>query len=211
MNDMSPAIVPKSDQLNTDDLLAGPRTIRITAVSIRPGTEQPVSISFEGDGGKPYKPCKSMCRVMVHAWGADASKYIGRSLTLYADPKVTWGGMAVGGIRISHMSDIDGKITMALTVTKNNKRPFTVVPLVSEAAPAAAPTPAKKSVAQWLDDLEAEIDATTEPRLVSEILERPDVVKATTALKGDAHARLTQLIAKAQAREFGDIGEGAET
>ena len=132
MNDMSAVIVPRSDQLNADSLLAGPITITISKVEIRPGTEQPVSIFYENDGGKPYKCCKSMARVLVHCWGPDASKYVGRSLTLYCDPEVKWGGLAVGGIRISHMSHISAQQVMALTVTKGNKRPFTVRPLVVE-------------------------------------------------------------------------------
>lgn len=131
MNDMAQTIIPKSDQLNADDLIAGPITIKITGVTIRSGQEQPISIHFEGDNGKPYKACKSMCRVMVNAWGADSKKYVGRSLTLYRDPSVKWGGMDVGGIRISHMSDIDGAMTMALTMTKSNRKPFTVKPLVA--------------------------------------------------------------------------------
>src|ERR1700743_808918 len=114
MNDMRAVIIPKSDQINADDLLSGSMTITVTEVSIRPGTEQPVSIHFVGDEGKPYKPCKSMARGMVHCWGRDANKYAGRSMTLYCDPKVMWGGMAVGGIRISHMTDIAGAQTMAL-------------------------------------------------------------------------------------------------
>jgi hypothetical protein len=85
--------------------LTGPITITITGVTVKGGgQEQPVAIHFEGDDGKPYKPCKSMSRVLVSAWGPDSSKYVGRSLTLYCDPKVKWGGMEVGGIRISHMS-----------------------------------------------------------------------------------------------------------
>ncbi len=138
--DMSPAIIPKSDQLNNDDLLTGPITIQITDVAIKPG-EQPVSIFYDGDNGKPYKPCKSMCRVMVSAWGADASKYKGRSMTLYSEPTVKWGGMEVGGIRISHLSDIDSSVTMALTVTKANKKPFTVKPLMATEKKAAPPLP----------------------------------------------------------------------
>ena len=140
MNDMKQAIIPKSDQLNADDLLSGPITVKITGVTVRGGQEQPVAISYEGDSGKPYKACKSMCRVLVSAWGADSSKYVGRSLTLYCDPKVKWGGMEVGGIRISHMSDIDSAITMALTVTRANKKPFTVKPLKGTAAPQEAET-----------------------------------------------------------------------
>lgn len=132
MNDMSAVIIPKSDQTNTDDLLAGPRTITIREVTIRPGTEQPVSIHYEGDNGKPWKPCKSMSRVLVAAWGPDASKYVGRSATLYGDPKVKWGGMAVGGIRVSHLSHIDREMLMALTETKGKRAPFIVKPLVAE-------------------------------------------------------------------------------
>lgn len=134
MNDMATTIIPKSDQLNADDLLAGPKTIKITGVTVKGGAEQPVSIHYENDDGKPYKSCKSMNRVLVMAWGPDSSKYVGRSLTLYCDPKVKWGGMEVGGIRISHMSHIDSPITMALTVTRANKKPYTVKPLTIEPA-----------------------------------------------------------------------------
>jgi hypothetical protein len=130
MNDMASAIIPKSDQLNADDLLTGPINITITDVSVKGGQEQPVAIHYDGDDGKPYKPCKSMSRVLVSAWGPDSSKYIGRSLTLYCDPKVKWGGMEVGGIRISHMTDIDSPLTLALTVTRANKKPYVVKPLV---------------------------------------------------------------------------------
>ncbi len=132
-DDMTSIIQPKSDQLNSDSLLTGPITITITKVELRPGTEQPISVFFEGDGDKPWKPCKSMAKVMTHCWGRYASQYIGRSMTLYCDPKVTWGGMAVGGIRISHMTDINDTQVMALTATKGSKKPFTVKPLVVSA------------------------------------------------------------------------------
>lgn len=150
MNDMTSALEPKSDQLNSDDLLSGPRTIRITDVKIRPGTEQPVSIFFEGDNGKPWKSCKSMGRVLVAAWGADAKQYIGRSVTLYRDPTVKWAGMEVGGIRISHLSDIDNPITMALTATKGSRKPYTVKPLVSSVVATEMP---QAKVDEWLESI----------------------------------------------------------
>jgi hypothetical protein len=127
--DMRDVIIPKSDQLNSDDLIAGPMTVKITGVTIRGGQEQPISIAFEGDNGKPFKPCKSMCRVLVQAWGPDSAKYAGRSMTLYRDPTVKWAGMDVGGIRISHLSDIEKDLTMALTATRGNRKPFTVKPI----------------------------------------------------------------------------------
>lgn len=40
-----------------------------------------------------------------------------------------WGGLEVGGIRISHMSHIDKPVTIALTATRGNKKPVTVKPL----------------------------------------------------------------------------------
>lgn len=138
--DLSPAIVAKSDQLNSDDLISGPITIRITGVTVKPG-EQPVSIHYEGDNGKPYKPGKSMCRVLAQLWGTDGKRFVGRSLTLYRDPTITFGKLAVGGIRISHMSDIDGQANLALTASKGKKAAFVVKPLTVE-APKAAPAPA---------------------------------------------------------------------
>lgn len=128
MTDMLETIIPKSDQTNADDFIGGPRTIKITNVTIAMG-EQPVSIHYEGDNGKPYKPGKSMRRLLVRCWGADANLYAGRSLTLYRDEKVTFGGQQVGGIRISYMSDIEGPITMALTASKAVKKQYVVQPL----------------------------------------------------------------------------------
>jgi hypothetical protein len=123
---MSSVIVPRSDQTNSDDLLSGPRTITITGVDIRPGTEQPVSVHYQGDNDRPWKPCKSQCRVMVALWGPDANVYTGRQLTLYCDPKVKWGGVEVGGIRISHASHMEADRTLSLTVTKGQRKPFVV-------------------------------------------------------------------------------------
>ena len=155
MSDLSSAIQPKVDQLTADDLIAGPITIRISGVSVAATADQPVAISFDGDGGRPWKPCKSMTRVLVHLWGADSSTFVGRSATLYRDPAVLWGGMKVGGVRISHLSDIKGSQTLALTATKGNKKPYTVKPLA--AAPAAAETTPEEIAATlvgWFDEAE---------------------------------------------------------
>ena len=141
--DMTKTIEAKSDQLNADDLISGPRTITVTRVSGNDNADQPVNIYFQGDNGKPFRPCKSMRRVMVHCWGPDATKYVGRSMTIYRDPKVTFGGMQVGGIRISHMSHIERAQTMALTATRAKRAPFKVEVLKGvEAQPTAEPKPA---------------------------------------------------------------------
>ena len=154
MIDISKTVAPKSDQLNADDLIAGPRTITVTSVKLV-AEDQPVAIHFSGDEGKAYKPCKSMRRVLVRAWGADASKYVGRIMTLYLDESVRFGGAAVGGIRISHMSDISGPLTMALTATRAVKKAFTVKPI--SAAPAANPAQYEPDdcTREWIADIAA--------------------------------------------------------
>jgi len=127
MNDvtrLADTIVPKSDQMNADDLIARPVTVKITAVRRGDSPEQPVSI--EVTGHKPYKPCKSMRRVLISAWGDDGRAWVGRSMTLFCDPEVMFGGVKVGGIRISHLSDIQADLQMALTAKKGKRAAYTV-------------------------------------------------------------------------------------
>lgn len=126
MTDLSTTIDPKSDQLNADDLIAGPRTITITRVVGNSDKDQPISIFFEGDKGKPYKPCKSMRRVLVQLWGKDGGAYTGRAMTLYRDPKVKFGDIECGGVRISHLSHIESDIQLVLTATRGKKAPHQV-------------------------------------------------------------------------------------
>lgn len=129
MNTMRSSVVPKSDQLNFEDFIGNHTiTIKITKVVFL-GGDQPFAFHYEGDNGKPYKPCKSMRRIIIYCWGDDGNHYIGRSMTLYGDAKVKFGGLEVGGIRISHMSDISAALTMALTATRASRKPFTVQPL----------------------------------------------------------------------------------
>lgn len=129
MNSLLPTIVPKSDQLNADDMIGGPMTIKVSKVSILGDADQPVAVHFEGDSGRPFKPCKSMRRVMVQIWGEDGNAFVGQRMTLYRDDRVTFGKDAVGGIRISHMSGIDREKTLALMVTRGQRKPYTVRPL----------------------------------------------------------------------------------
>lgn len=132
-------VTPKSNQLNADDLISGPRTITITSVKRSDG-DQPISIGYKGDNGRPYLPCKSMRRVMIHAWGDDGRVWVGKSMTVYNDPEVKWAGVKVGGIRISHLSDISRTMDIALTATKGKRTPYQVKPLtVASAAQPAYP------------------------------------------------------------------------
>lgn len=206
---MAQFIAPKSDQLNSDDLIGGPRTIRITGVSANEGSpEQPVSISFEGDDRKPFKPCKSMRRVMVTVWGPDASKYVGRAMTIYRDPKVQFGGMQVGGIRISHMSDITEKMTMALTASKAKRAPFTVLPLANN----DAVSPNVLTIDRARNDIEAAADLDE----LKSIWTRKSMAPHRTELQADLDKRKAELSNTVsdeaphaeEGRATDDMGEG---
>lgn len=134
MPDLSKTVAPKSDQLNADDLIASPMILKITGVrGIGADNDaQPIAIDYEGGQGRPWKPCKSMRRALIMLWGADGSAYAGRAVQVYCDPNVKFGGIAVGGIRISHASHIDDKVSMMLTASKAKKAPFVVHPLKIE-------------------------------------------------------------------------------
>lgn len=126
--DLSQTIVPKSDQVNADDLIAGPVTVTVHEV-VAGSAEQPVDVRLVEYPGRAYRPSKSMRRVLVSAWGAEASAYAGRRLTLYRNPDITFGRDRVGGIEISHMSHLDKPLTVALTATRGKRKNFTVQPL----------------------------------------------------------------------------------
>lgn len=135
MSNILDTIIAKSDQVTADDLMGGKTlTIKITKVSMIDDA-QPVVFHYEGDNGKPFKPSKGMRRVIVQAWGSDIKVYPGRSLTLFRDDKVKWGGAEVGGVRISHMSHLKEDLVMALTVSKANKKPYRVKPLNTKEQP----------------------------------------------------------------------------
>ena len=128
MIDISQTTKAKADQLNADDLVGGPITVKITGVKVVSG-DQPVIISYEGDNGKPYKPSKSMRRLMIAMWGKDGQEYVGQKLTLYCDPSVKFGKAEVGGIKISHMSNIHEEKVVMLTSTRGRKAPHKVTPI----------------------------------------------------------------------------------
>ena len=155
--DMTKFIASTVDQLTAEDLIGGPLTIKITSIRGTEGAEQPVAIGYEGDDGKPFRPSKTVRRVMVHAWGPDGKSYVGRSLTLYRDENVTYGGRKVGGLRISHMSHIDREMTVVLAATRGKKSSHTVKPLKT-----TPDQPSPERVAQQHDQAPVEEVATSD-------------------------------------------------
>jgi hypothetical protein len=205
--DMSAFIIAKSDQLNSDDLIGGPITVTITSVRGTDASDQPVAVHFDGDDGKPYKPCKSMRRVMVGVWGADASKYAGQSMTLYREPEVQFGGMKVGGIRISHMSGLTEKKTMALTATRGKKGLHTVYPLAD--APAPQPT-GDDPAAKWAGGYIAKLPTLDMDALLAFEAEKSAKLAELKEKRPDLHAQVETAIAERKAELSGTATNAPE-
>lgn len=129
--DITDTLAPNSDQLDAVDLLGGERTFTIERIS-RGNAEQPVNIHL-AEFPRPWRPGKSMRRVLAAAWGTDASVYVGRRVTLYCDPDVIFGKERVGGTRIKAMSHIDGPKRVPLLVSRGKSATYTVEPLPDEA------------------------------------------------------------------------------
>lgn len=127
--DLTESIAPKSDQLDAVDLLSGPRTFTIERVSTH-NAEQPFNFHL-ADFPRVWRPGKSMRRVIVAAWGPTPDAYTGQSVTLFCDPSVQFGGSAVGGTRISHMTGIDKPLKVPLLIKRGQSAIFTVQPLTA--------------------------------------------------------------------------------
>ena len=137
-------LAPDSQQLDAVDLLGGPRTFTVESVS-KGNAEQPVNVHL-AEFDRPWRPGKSMRRVLAACWGTDASQWVGRRVRLYCDPEVIFGRDKVGGTRISHLSHIDKTQRIPLLVSRGKSATYTVEPLTE--------TPAR--------DWRAEADALTD-------------------------------------------------
>jgi len=126
MTDVGFALEAKSDQLNAVDIMGVEPVIRIREVKVRQG-DQPVSVYFDGDHGRPWKPSKGMLRILAGAWGRDSSAWVGKYAQVYFEPSVKYAGKEVGGIRIRALSDIDQRgLSFALRINQKQTEPYHV-------------------------------------------------------------------------------------
>ena len=126
MTDVGFALEAKSDQLNAVDIMGAEPVIRIRDVQVKKG-DQPVSVYFDGDHNRPWKPSKGMLRILAGAWGKDSSQWVGKFAKLYFEPTVMYAGKEVGGIRIRALSDIPKQgMQFALTINRQKREPYHV-------------------------------------------------------------------------------------
>jgi hypothetical protein len=147
--DLTESIAPKSDQLDAIELVSGPRIFTIERVSTH-NAEQPFNFHLEGFP-RVWRPGKSMRRVIVAAWGSSADKYAGQRVELFCDNSVDFGGVAVGGTRISRMSGIDKPLKVPLLIKRGKSAVFTVQPL-ADSTP-TSPAIDNATLAEWIDQL----------------------------------------------------------
>ena len=183
--DMKKYIEPKSDQLNADDLIAGPITVQILAVKETGAKEQPVLIELS-DGKRPWKPCKTDRRILFVLLGERPSKWVSCYVTLYRDPTAPWQGKPVGGVRISHLSAIEKDTIVTVTESKGKKKERLIKRLVVQSDKQAASQPATKTT----------VPKKPEPMSDEEFLTRLNVAK-TSIEAGKATA--DQVIEKIEA------------
>ena len=174
---MRVTIEKKTDQLNYEDFLGGVTRV-VTIAGVKAGTkEQQYDIAIEGDR-RVWRPAVTVLKILVEAWGDDASEWVGRRAELYGDPTVTFGREVVGGIRVSRVSHITGPVSANLTETRGKRKKHTVEPLPD--AP-AAPTEADVNASDDKTQLGAWWKA--HPTL------RPAIEARVEALKQDAEAK----------------------
>jgi hypothetical protein len=129
--DIRAATKPKSDQLNYETFLTGHQTFTVSKVT--PGDrDHPVFIHMNECPSTPYKPSKGMlkCIAQPDGWGDKSSQWVGKSITLYGDPTVIYGGVEVGGIKVAALSDINGDYETLISARRGVRKPHLIKKIV---------------------------------------------------------------------------------
>lgn len=142
---------PRSDQWNADDFIGGPRTFTIGRVKTG-AAEQKYDIELLEGEGRAWRPPLTVLRLLVAAWGDDATAWAGRRVTLYRDAEISFGRDKVGGIRVSHLSDIEKPLSIMLTATRGKRASHTVQPLPVTGSDNAARIAALRAEWKTTDD-----------------------------------------------------------
>lgn len=188
--DMTLTTAARSDQINAADLIGNTRTITIKEVRIKAGEDQPVTILIEGDK-KAFRPCLGVRRLMVRVWGPDASKYIGESMTLFCDPKVTWAGKEEGGIRVSNMTGLEEEIVEYMRISRTATKPYKIKPLKMEQRQQRQPDP--NAAANWANEHIARLGQIDTPEALAAHIEAgAKSVAKLEATRPDLHTKVIE-------------------
>ena len=182
--DIDRTLAPKSDQLDAIEL-SEPRTITIRAVTAG-SADQPVNVWFEGDGDRPWRPSKTVRRILRECWGKRGSDWVGKSCTIYNDKTVKFGGLEIGGVRVSHASGIDSTITMLLPVTRGKFAKYTVQPLRTPKRTPPADPAGQLLIDAAFDKLLEAMNAATDADNLADIIAAEDMTRFTEDQRNQA-------------------------
>lgn len=145
--DITDALAPNSDQLDAIELVT-PRTFTVAPggrLALRDG-KTVAEIALEGFP-RVWRPSKGMLDLLAKCWGADAKQWVGHRVTLYNDPDVMFGKDRVGGVRVSHLSHIEGEQSVPIRASGRGRapKPWKVLPLTVD-APAVDPATIDKAL-----------------------------------------------------------------
>lgn len=138
MPDITDTLKADSTQLNAIDFAPGTsRTYTVDSVRVTPGTkDRPVNIRLAEDpDGREYRPSKGMRRILAACWGPDSDTWVGKRFTVYADPSVRYAGKQIGGLKVSHVSDIKAAKKLPLRESESVTTLHTVEPLIESPTP----------------------------------------------------------------------------
>ena len=123
---------PTSEQMDAVDLPT-PRIFTVTSATQNSDKGRPVNVHF-AEFDRPWRPGKSMGRVLRQCWGPKTAAWIGHRVELFCDPEVTYGKDKVGGIRIGRLSHIDGPQRVLLLISQGRSSVYNVQPLTEPVA-----------------------------------------------------------------------------
>lgn len=203
MTDIAHTLVAKSDQLNAADIIGTEKLLTITKVDVKSG-DQPVTVHYEGENGRPWKPALTARRILSALWGTDSSKWIGHTVAVHNDLTVIYAGEEVGGVRPHAATGIETTQIIKLKEKRGPKpKTFEIKPLRMDKS-----APAPKQVEFSMEGYERVINsivAMTDPEAMKARFERAadwrllavkeDREKAT-ALREKYEARLEELEAQ---------------
>lgn len=155
MPDVSEVLAPNSQQLDNIELRGkGPQVFTVARVDVRtPGTDQPLIVHLV-EFPRPWKPGKTMGRVLAHCWGRESDNWPGKQVELYADESIKFGNETPGGTRISRVSHIDKPQQVPVLLSQGRPGFYKVEPLPESAQQPTPVEPTAEEIAACTDKAE---------------------------------------------------------
>lgn len=188
-DDITETLAPKSEQLDNIELTPEGRIFTVERVTVKKGTEQPVSVFFT-DFPRPWKPGVNQRRVLGHCWGKKSSQWVGRRVHLYRDASVSYGKDQTGGTRIRALSHIDGPMDAPVLLSQGRSSTYRVEPLTDAPAITAPVEPTPQQVSSctdvtvltgWLEHSRPQVQAAIRRRIAELQPDGGPMVTAPTA------------------------------